>query len=94
MLKKCPTYFGTLEQLQEGRWRSSGGERRSEGWTPDFQRVKIFFLFRYYRKITEIFLPYFRILQQLQDQIRRGGAAQNGVLREGWRVGETPDLRG
>ena len=44
MLKKFPTYFGTLEQLQKTRWRSFGGKRRSEGWTPDFQSEKIFFI--------------------------------------------------
>ena len=56
-------------------------------------KVKRFFLLRYFCKIAEIFLPYFGILQQLQDQFRRGGAAQDGVWREIWRVGGTPDFK-
>ena len=48
-------------------------------------KSEIVFFFRYFCKITEIFLPYFKILQQLQDQIRGSGSGQRleGGL-EGW----------
>ena len=95
MLKKFPTYFGTLEQLQEASWRSSGRKRLSEGWTPDFQSEKIFFIKIFLQNHGNIFTSFWNspVIAGPDPAGRSGSGRRLEGGLEGWRVGGTPDFK-